>query len=256
MHRASSHPIRDQRRLADAAGRVVVMTTLLFALGGCAISRTDGPALHPQDPWVSMNRPVFSFNQRVDRVAFKPMAKTYRFLVPDFMERMVFRFFYNLRGPVSSLSGFLQGKPERGVKAGWRFVINSTFGIAGLFDPATSMGLEDQAEDLGQVFATWGWDDSPYVVLPLAGPTTLVEIPDMAIDVLTVRWLFGDQAMVAGGTRALSLRAQALTLTDFLDSSAVDPYVFTRDAYLQRRRSLLYDGEPSPDALDEIFDDF
>lgn len=210
-----------------------------------------------RDPLEAWNRPVHHFNETLDIHILRPLARGYQTITPEPVERSIANFFDNLTLPLSVVGGLLQLDSERMLKETSRFVINSTVGIAGLFDPATSMGLERQEEDIGQALEHWGATDSPYLVLPFLGPMTLVQIPDRIASPLIGPTLLGSywhESLWA--VSLISTRAELLSTTAILDESASDTYVFTREAYLQRRRFLLYNGEPPPEDLDALFEDF
>lgn len=196
-----------------------------------------------QDPWEGYNRAMFSFNETVDKYALKPVAQGYRYVMPDIAETGVSNFFGNLGDVRSLANNALQGKGDEALISLARIVFNSTFGLAGFIDVATPMGLEEQPEDFGQTLAVWGMTSGPYVVLPLLGPSTVRDgvglVPDWKLSpvgyvdhVPTRNTLYG-LAMV-------DARAQLLQAEQIISG---DKYIFVRDAYLQRREYLIYDGE-------------
>lgn len=229
-----------------------VLATLLAAPG--AVRAADDENRDPLEP---LNRRVFALNQWMDRIAIKPAAELYRSVVPDPVEFAVYNFFDNLAEPVSVLGSALQGDPRKTLVSTGRFAVNSTLGVAGLFDPATRLGLKDQQEDVGQALAVWGLEDTPYLVLPFWGPVTLTTIPDrflvwwLAPTILDDYWHLSLRAV-----DTVSFRANALAATALVDEAAVDPYAFTRESFLQRRRYLRYDGNPPVEDLDKLFEDF
>jgi len=223
---------------------------------GCASTAAVNEG-NVNDPFERANRSVFNFNRAADRVLLRPIASGYRSITPDPVERGVSRFFSNLSSPVVIVSDLLQGKIKRAGMDTGRFLINSTIGLLGFLDPATRMGLEYHEEDIGQAFGRWGIGHGPYLMLPFFGPYTfrdgvgrLVELPIEPI------YHIDDNGArnAAVALHYLDRRARLLAGDEALDS-AFDPYVFLRDAYLQRREYLLYDGEP-PLPEDDFGDEF
>jgi len=234
-----------------------LLISALLCLCGLMPHLAAADAASDRDPWIRFNRPMHAFNDRVDDYVLEPSARLYRRVAPDFVERAVLNVFANLSAPLSISGALLQGKADRTAIATGRFLVNSTVGVAGVFDPATPLGLPDVQEDIGQALEVWGFDESPYLVLPFVGPMTLVQVPDRALRA----WL--PQVMMGSawhpGYRALdvvSYRADVLAASTLLDSTAVDSYTFTREAFLQRRRYLRYDGELPNSDWDEFLDDF
>lgn len=210
-----------------------------------------------RDPFEAFNRRAFALNNALDRHLIRPAAVIYQDLVPDPLAQAIYRFFDNLAEPVSITGALLQGSPERTLTASGRFILNSTLGLGGFFDPATAIGFVDVDEDIGQALDSWGLDNTPYVVLPFWGPGTFTTLPDR----LLVWWL-PPQLMGPYWYAPLrvvdtvSYRASLLGATNLLEGEALDPYTFARDSYLQRRRQLRYNGAPPPEALDALLDDF
>ena len=210
-----------------------------------------------RDPWVRFNRPVHAFNERVDDIVLEPAAVFYRRLTPDPVERAILNFFDNLAAPLSITGAALQADADRTAIATSRFLVNSTIGVGGILDPATSFGLPDVNEDIGQALEVWGLENSPYLVLPLIGPMTVVQIPDRVARGLLPQAMLGPYWHE--GVRVLdvvSYRADVLAASTLLDSTAIDSYTFTREAFLQRRRYMRYNGELPDDQWDEFLDDF
>ena len=154
----------------------------------------------------------------------------------------------------SSINSFLQGKPKAGFNDLSRVVINSTIGIGGFIDVASNLGIDSQEEDLGQTLAIAGWNRSAYFYVPVAGPSNARDLPGMAFRSVLPRLILGNSyTWWIGGIVMLNSRAEALSLTDARDTTAIDPYAFTREAYYQRRKFLIFDGDPP---VDDFFDDF
>ncbi len=206
------------------------------------------------DPFEGFNRAMYTFNDKLDVYILKPVAKGYRAVTPIPVRKSISNFFSNLHDPMVMLNNLLQGKPGQAASDLSRFLTNSTVGIYGLFDVATKIGLQKHNEDFGQTLAVWGVGDGPYLVLPFFGPSNLRDGPALIVDWET----YPPNYMQDSGTRdklfvveAVDKRAQLLDATDILEQAAGrDPYVFVREAYRQRRRSLIYDGNPPQEAPD------
>lgn len=226
-------------------------TSLVFVIGGCASIPED--QRDPQDPLESYNRAMFDFNMKVDDAFMKPIAKGYKAIVPKPVDQGVTNFFNNINDIDSAINNLLQFKVSRfGTDVG-RVVVNTTVGIGGLIDVASNMGLPSYKEDFGQTFGYWGDVDSPYLVLPLLGPSTLrdtVGLPgDIAANPFFHIWNTNKTAnwgMIA--LDVIDTRADLLSATDVMESAAIDRYAFVRDAYLQKRRYAIFDGNPPPDS--------
>jgi len=219
---------------------IVAALLFTFLLGGCA--STD-----PRDPFETYNRAVFAFNEDVDRAIIKPVAKAYRSTVPNPVRRGVSNVFSNLDDVVVIINDLLQLKLEQAVQDLTRFLVNSVFGLAGIFDVATHMGLPKHNEDLGQTLGYWGVDSGPYLVLPFLPPSTVRDTAgffgDAQVDpVFQITDTGTRYAAIALET--IDQRAQLLSASRVLDEAALDRYAFVRDAYLQHRLNLVYDGHP------------
>jgi phospholipid-binding lipoprotein MlaA len=229
--------------------RTLLALWALLALGlsGCA-SMPEG-ALARGDPWERMNRQVFSFNEAVDEAAIKPTALVYQSLVPGVVRAGVNNVFANVGDAWTSANLLLQAKPRQALNMGFRMLVNSVFGLAGLFDVADEMGLERFAsEDFGQTLGYWGLKSGPYLVLPLLGPSTLRDTAAILLEVkdsgASVLWTEPRDRYAASALQLLNARVKLLSAGRLLDEMALDKYVLMRDTFLARRRSLIYDGEP------------
>jgi len=212
-------------------------------LSGCAT--TSG---NPKDPNESFNRAMFKANEVVDMVVAKPLAKGYDAAVPLPAKASVGNFFSNIGDLWIGVNNGLQGKPGTGASDLGRLLINSTIGIFGLFDVASELGLTKHNEDFGQTMAVWGVGDGPYVFLPVIGPRTLRDSLGFVVDSSAdpVSWGL-DHVRTrnsATGLRFVDIRASLLPADKVVDEAALDKYAYIRDAYLQRRRSLVFDGRP------------
>lgn len=232
-----------------------VFLLAVFFLGGCASIPAE--QRHPEDPWEGYNRAVFKFNDRLDRAITKPVARGYQKITPDFIERSVGSFFSNLGEITNALNNLLQGNV---VKAGSdlsRFTLNSTFGIGGLFDVASSAGLEKHNEDFGQTLAVWGVDSGPYFMLPVLGPSTVRDSGGLVVDYFSHPLVYVEDSHTRIPLTLLmfnDLRSQALKVEDLLGTEFYDPYSTLRDFWLERRKLLIANGQPSPDASSDDID--
>lgn len=235
----------------------VLFSFILFSTG-CAT--LDGPE-DPDDPLESYNRSMFAFNESVDRYAFKPVAKAYNFVMPDFASKGVTNFFNNLDDIVVFANQLLQFKIAEAVETSARFVFNTTFGLLGLIDVSTDMNLPKHHEDFGQTLAVWGVDSGPFLVLPIIGPSTVRDSAGLVVDWSSFDPVFNrqttQQTLVTLTIKYIDKRANLLAASNIIDDTVPDKYAFVRDAWLQRREFLIYDGNPPDDVFsdDELFED-
>lgn len=195
-----------------------------------------------RDPWEGFNRKMHGFNNAIDRFVFRPVAIGYDKITPDPVQSGVSRFFSNLRLPATAINQALQGRPVDAGQSLGRFVVNSTAGIGGVFDPAKHIGMpKPDGEDLGQTLATWGWRDSRYLVMPLMGPRTVRDalggFGDQQLSVINQI----DSSSIADKLQIMQMvdvRAQLLP-TDQMRKDAIDDYAFVRDAWAQRRNRQI-----------------
>lgn len=226
-------------------GRAAGLLLAVALLGGCA---TSG---NPRDPLEPLNRAMFRFNDGFDQAIAKPVAEGYKQVVPSFARTGVTNFFSNLEDLWIAVNDLLQGKPRKGLDGWTRVFLNSTIGIFGLYDIASEVGLDKQNEDFGQTLGSWGVGSGPYIVLPFLGPSTLRDalsygLVDVHADFVSqYRKIPTRNTLYV--TRAISYRANLLDASRVVEEAALDKYTFTRDAYLQRRQSLVYDGNPPRD---------
>ena len=199
-----------------------------------------------------MNRSVASFNDKIDDNVLKPVATGYRNVVPDLIQTGVRNVFNNFADMWSTVNNLLQLKPTNTVESLGRVIVNTVFGIYGIFDVATYIKLERHPEDFGQTLGHWGVPNGPYLVLPLLGPSTLRDGASLPVDfAVSPTKLIGDipTRNEVFALRLVSKRAELLKSGNMLEQASIDKYSFTRDAYLQYRRSQIYDGNP-PDEED------
>ena len=224
-----------------------VWVSLLSLAAGCATTGAGGDMLDPRDPWEGMNRAVYSFNDGFDSVIATPLATLYRDLLHVEIRSRVSNFFSNIQDIFIGVNNVLQGKFQEGVEDWARFAFNSTIGLFGIHDVASDMGIEKHNEDFGQTFGRWGAGSGPYLILPLLGSSTLRDAGGTALDLYVaplpqVRPIALRNSLF--GLYFVNTRAELLEASSILEQAALDRYVFQRDAYLQRRRSLIYDGSP------------
>lgn len=215
----------------------------VLALQGCATVQTADA----RDPWESMNRSVYQFNEVVDNVAIKPAAQLYVKVLPGFVRTGVSNFLGNLGDVWSMANSALQLKGQATAETFMRINVNTFFGLGGLLDVATEMRLEKRREDFGQTLGYWGVKPGPYVVLPLLGPSTLRDTLALPLDMQgDASRQFSDEATrnALTVTRVLDIRSGLLQTVDVVKAASLDPYSFVRDGFLQRRRNDIYDGNP------------
>ncbi|MBB1076284.1 VacJ family lipoprotein [Rhodoferax sp. 4810] len=230
---------------------IIASATLISGCASVADQYQD-----PRDPWQGYNRAMFRFNHQFDRWLLKPLAKGYQAVSPAVVDRSISNVFANLADVPSAINNLLQFKLARASTDLGRVAVNSTVGVAGIFDVATNLGVPSYKEDLGQTFGYWGMGTGPYLVLPVLGPSNVRDSIGFAIGTqlhpltyLDSNWHWGGVALHTVDRRADLLSADAV-----FDSAALDRYSFLRDAYLQRRKTLVYDGNP-PESSDEAMDD-
>ncbi len=229
-------------------GRWLALATLLSLMYGCATVSTNqaGPS-NPRDPWENWNRNVFAFNEALDANVVLPVATAYEKVTPRFVRQGVENFFNNFADAWSAVNNVLQGKFERAFTDVVRVGTNTVFGIGGLFDIASEAGIEHTFEDFGQTLGHWGAPPGPYVVWPLFGPSNVRESFALPLDRgISPSLVIGDgnAQWSLGALQIVNVRAGLLGASKFFDGSGLDKYSFVRDAYLQRRRNLVFDGDP------------
>lgn len=230
----------------------VLLLAWLGLLGGCATT-------HPGDPLEPLNRKVFAFNDAVDRAVVAPTARVYREAVPRPVRTGVSNFFGNIGDLWSAVNSFLQFKLENGLNSTLRVGINTFFGFGGLLDIASEARIYAEPEDFGQTLGHWGVGPGPYLVLPLLGPSTLRDAAALPVDMQASpgSLLAGDRATsyALAGLRAVDKRSRLLDASRLFDDAALDKYLFARDAWLQRRLNLVYDGAPPAPGDETDWDD-
>ena len=225
--------------------RGILGLMLLGVLVGCATVGSN-----PDDPFEGYNRAMFGFNDNVDKAVLKPVATEYKTVVPEVARTGVSNFFSNTGDVWIGINNILQGKVGPGASDFGRFAINTTVGIFGLFDVASDAGLQKHNEDFGQTLGRWGVDSGAYVVLPLFGPSDVRDGFGLVVD------MYGNPLRYVSyvptrnelyGVRLVDTRTSLLDVSQLMEEAALDRYAYVRSAYLQRRRSLVYDGNPPPE---------
>jgi phospholipid-binding lipoprotein MlaA len=211
------------------------------------------------DPWQRMNRGIFWFNDQADHYVLEPVAKGWDVVMPEPAETSISNFFANLRFPVVMANNLLQGKPGAAAIDVGRFMVNTTFGIGGLFDPAAIWGLQRHNEDFGQTLGVWGVGPGPYLVLPLLGPSNPRDTAGIPVDyVLSITPLFFNSYWWTGAgiVNIVNTRAQYLDEVRNAKEASLDYYIFARNAYYQRRRALVNDQkeESGHAPTDDLYD--
>lgn len=195
------------------------------------------------DPLEGLNRGVFAVNKGIDTVLLRPVSKVYQFVMPTYGQHRVSNFVDNLEGPVVFLNSVLQGNPQNAFVSLWRFLFNSTLGLAGLYDMATHLGVPSQHdEDFGQTLSVWGMGEGPYLVLPILGPSNLRDLVGLPVDYFTDPfhyWLKSHENFKILGTKVVDVRSRYGKVIDDAYDNSLDPYATFRSLYLQRRNAMI-----------------
>ncbi|MEM7407981.1 MAG: VacJ family lipoprotein [Pseudomonadota bacterium] len=238
--------------MRDCQGRLAhlfVAIGLLIALSGCATTQSE-----PTDPLEGLNRELDAVNSHLDAEIIEPVSDAYVEYLPGQLRQGVTNFFDNLGTPNDVLNSFLQGKLGDVISGTGRFVINTTIGLGGFFDPATMMGMEALNEDFGQTLGVYGVDEGAYLVLPLYGPNSTRDVWDFPVSYFTNPLTYFDLGLYTIPLvviDAIDTRARLATAIK-ISNEALDPYVFRREGYRQRRIDLIYDGNPPDEELDSL----
>ena len=226
---------------------------LILIASGCASTGNN-----PDDPWEDWNRSVYDFNKGVDKYIAKPVAEGYKAITPDPVEEGVSNIFSNIEDIPTMINNLLQGKIVDSISDLGRVLVNSTVGVAGIWDPASHLGLEKHDEDFGQTLGAWGVDSGPYVMLPFLGPSTLRDTSAFPVNSYLDPLNQIDHIPTRNQAKVLSLIDQRAELLDFEEQlkDANDEYAFIRDIYLQNRRYKVLDGDiPFEEECDQEFEE-
>jgi len=233
--------------------KISIVTATLF-LTGCATTQHQS---NVNDPLEGYNRVMHSFNDTVDKAVIKPIAQGYDFIMPAPISTGVSNFFSNLNEITVIANDVLQFKFTQAFDDTSRFAINSTLGIVGFMDVASDFGYRKNNEDFGQTLGSWGIGPGPYLVLPFLGPRDIRDTVGLVGDYYTVPMTYVKPSGTRDPARILWVvdgRANLLKAEKVLEEAAIDEYVYVRDAYLQRRQSLVYDGNPPEEEFDVFAD--
>ena len=237
--------------LAKKYSLLISLLLSLSLLSGCAT--IEGEA-DPDDPLESFNRAMYSFNDTLDRAVLKPVAQGYNAVLPAPVNKGVSNFFSNIDDVVVLFNDILQLKFDQTLSDGARIFFNTTIGLLGIFDVASGMDLPKHDEDFGQTLGYWGVDTGAYIVWPFFGPSNVRDtvglIGDAYVNPLYDIEPGGDRTALVV-VDVIDRRAGLLSASKILKEAALDPYLFVRDAYLQRRQNLVYDGNPPKQKFDE-----
>ena len=230
----------------------VAISTGCASLGGTETAEDS----EPHDPFESYNRAVHAFNEDFDRAIAKPVAQTYQDVMPDWADKGISNFFSNLNDVIVLANDLLQFKFEQAASDTARIVFNTTVGLFGFIDVASHMDLPRHKEDFGQTLGYWGVPAGPYFVLPFLGPSSIRDTAGLGVNYVYLDPVtnhvehFNDRGALFV-TNFVDTRADYLGASRLLEEAALDPYVYTREAYLQRRQYYVYDGDPPMDDFDE-----
>lgn len=231
---------------------ILPLLALALPLAACTTPKAGSYEVASADRWEGTNRKIYNFNKRLDRVALKPLANTYRTVVPTAARHGITNVYSNYGEPGNFVNALLQGKIKQAFRTLDRAILNTTLGVGGLADNATDLGRPEESEDFGQTFATWGIESGPYVVLPVFGPSTLRDSFGLTADIFldpadfarnaafspSIYWRIGQIS-----TRIINFRARVTEQGgDKLLEDSLDEYTLLKSAYLQNRRNALYDG--------------
>ncbi len=226
----------------------------LLAAGLAALVAGCATAQDPRDPFEGLNRGVYKVNEKLDDWVVRPVARVYRESLHVEIRNRVRNFFSNLADPFIGVNNMLQGKFGDGAGDWARFAFNSTLGLLGVHDVASDMGYDKHDEDFGQTFGRWGAGPGPYLVLPLFGPSSVRDGSGKVLDLVTDPLNLVDPEGLRyslSAARVTQGRADLLDASKLLEEAALDRYVFLRDVYFQRRRSLIYDGRPPREPVND-----
>lgn len=244
-------PLRSAHVRTPRAALWTALFLILLSLVGCA----TGPSANPRDPLEPFNRGVYQFNETIDTAVLKPVARAYRDATPVRVRQGIGNFFGNLEDVWSFVNNALQFKGQAAFDSLKRFGVNTFMGWGGIFDIASEMDIEKHTRDFGHTLGYWGVAPGPYLVLPLLGPSTLRDTVALPVDLkgdIVSNFSHVPTRNTATVVRAIDSRASLLKASTMLEEAALDRYTFTRDAFLQRRRSVIYDGNPPEEEGVEI----
>jgi len=245
--------------------RLWLLIASAVLLSGCATTRPhnlDDASSDQMDPYEKVNRKSYALTDFVDRKVMEPIANFYIDYIPARVQRSVSNFYDNLAYPNVVLNVFLQGKVRQGFQDSLRFIVNSSVGVGGLFDVASPLGLVQHDEDFGQTLGVWGVDAKTYLFIPFLGPSSNRDVASIPVRFGTNPLFYAGIFVVGAPVTvplafldAVDTRARLSGPMKIRDEAALEPYLFVRDAYLQQRKHLIYDGNPPPEAYDDLMEE-
>ena len=234
-----------RRNNVHCRGMVLALAAATALLAGCATTQSK------VDPFEPFNRTMFQVHEVVDGNVVKPVAEAYVKYTPEVIRSGVSNFFSNIEDLFVGINNVLEGDGNRAGDDFGRVLLNSTFGLGGLFDLASMMGIERHNQDFGITFGKWGIPQGPYLFVPLVGPTTVRDGTGLVIRAYLgpTTYIFTNVPVrnVIWGVGAIDLRASVLNTESMVDQAALDRYRFIRNAYLRARQYQVYDGKPPPE---------
>jgi len=233
-----------------------VLLVIFIVIGSTGCSYQGSLAPDENDPYEEVNRSVYSFNENLDKAVLEPVADSYDFLLPKTLQTGVQNFFNNANYPITIVNQILQGKFSESLESLFRFTINTTIGIGGLFDPATNIGLELKDEDFGQTLSVWGINQGPYLMSPILGPYTLRHAVGDLVDNVFNPLSYIDDTITKYSFKIIEKvqdRSDLSALEEELYSS-FDPYQYIRDSYIQNREYKIEDGLIEDDLEYDLID--
>ncbi|MDR6913631.1 phospholipid-binding lipoprotein MlaA [Pseudomonas sp. 3296] len=219
----------------------------LFVCASVLLVPFAAQAASEDDPWESVNRPIYKFNDVIDTYALKPVAQGYEYITPQFLEDGIHNMFRNVGDVTNLVNNILQAKPAAAGTDTARIIFNTTFGLLGFFDVGTKMGLNRNDEDFGQTLGYWGMGSGPYVMLPLLGPSTLRDAPSKFVDSYTGPYPYINDVPVRNSVFGLNIVDTRASLLSSEKLITGDKYIFIRNAYLQNREFKVKDGKVEDD---------
>ncbi len=241
---------QNKNRILQTLSIFLALSILL--LTGCA--STNGSIVSVDDPYEEVNRSMFYFNEGLDDYVGEPVSSAYNFITPNFVQTGIGNFFNNLKDINVILNDLMQGKFLQAGEDTGRFLLNTSAGLGGIFDIASKIGLKKHNEDFAQTLAVWGVPKGPYLVLPIIGPATSRGIPGMVFDAAANPATY--IPIPIRSLELLNMRSNAKGTLKVIKEGALDPYLFTRESFLQLRQHLITDGQSElENDLDFDFDD-
>ena len=253
--------MNDCRRSRMRPWSCAVACTTALLLGACATVPAGPRDDAADDPFEPFNRGVFAVNTAVDHAVIKPVAEAYRSALPEVVRDRIRSFVDNLREPLVFANDLLQGRGEAAGISGRRFLINSTWGVGGLFDKAAELGMPRQSGDFGQTLYAWGLADGPFLMLPLLGPTTVRDAVGLGVDTYAAPFgHIGSDAsrrkasVVVGVSGGVDLRARNIESLDAIEASSVDFYAYLRSVWRQNRAATLREAREGATVQEDLVD--